>query len=98
MFGKGMFVHPLRGQGGPMSYTERQVQRGRRLVASLSKAKWGLGDLALEVVPATVDLRTLDYVTSPERTELQEFADAIGLQYRSLLEYRLTAAAFPAEK
>ncbi len=76
-----------------MPFTERQVERGRRLVANLTKARWELGDLALEVAP-DVDA-SLEWVTSPAKKELEDFAEEIGLSYDHLRRYRRAAQVYP---
>jgi hypothetical protein len=78
-----------------MTYTQKQVERGRRLVSSLHKATWDLGDLFVDVVTAHVDLSGLDYATSPEKSELEEFAADIGLPFKLVLRYRRVAIVFP---
>lgn len=76
-----------------MPYSQKQVDRGRKLVATLSKSKFALGDLALEIAP-TVGGNDLEWVTSPAKTELEEFAEKIGTSYHALRTYRNVAAAF----
>lgn len=77
-------------------YTQKQVDRGLKLVGNLTKNKFALGDLALEVAPNVNN--SMEWNTSPAKKELEDFAEAIGLSFRSLLEYRTVAATFPPTK
>lgn len=83
-----------------MAYTDRQVERGRKIVSTLDKAAWSLGDLALDVAPAVTNMNAaggMDWATSPQRRELEQFADAIDLEYETLMQYRRVAAAYPPD-
>lgn len=76
------------------AWTKEQEDRGRRLVNDLHKCKQDLGELALEVVPGSVNLGSLDYQTSPESRELERFAEVIGIGYGALRGYRRVSLAY----
>jgi hypothetical protein len=67
-----------------------QVAEGKRLVAAEGDAKWGLGDLALEVAPMTEP-----GPNNNSQAALTKFADEIGVEFSTLREYRRIAHEFP---
>lgn len=79
-----------------MTFTRKQVQRGRELVANLNKSKWQLGDLALEVMAPSYD-RAVGLTEGPQVEELRRFATAISLTWDRLKKYRTVSVTFPPE-
>ncbi len=69
-----------------MSNWNDLVRRGRSATERLGQAKWELGDLADEVE------------TTYNGGELQAFADEIGLEYKTLNNYRGIARAFASRE
>lgn len=83
--------------GDSPSTTARQwsdlVSEGLELVAALSRSQWAIGDLALEAEPigsqggrATGTLEHLD-----------RFAEEIGMEHKTLQEWRHVAAKWPTD-
>jgi hypothetical protein len=62
------------------------VTRGRKILATQTKTSWQLGDLALNVEVKYAD------------NTVQQFADDIGIAYKTLLNYRTVAAAYVGDE
>lgn len=66
---------------------ELLIHEGRKAVKDETDAKWRLGDLAIQVEPSTKGSE-----------KLKEYADAIGVDFNSLVTYRRVAERWPVEK
>jgi WhiB family redox-sensing transcriptional regulator len=71
---------------------DEAVAEGLKLTSSLDAHRWRLGDLCLEVAPASAT-----GVRTGALAVLDRFADAVGHEFRSMRDYRQTAIAWPPE-
>ena len=83
-----------------MPYTQKQVERGKKLVATLGKAQWDLGDLALEVCPrpSRSEANSMEYRTSPAFSDLENFAADLDITTDMLVRYRYVADVYPKNR
>lgn len=70
---------------------DQLVKEGREVIASLTRNKWLLGDLAIEAVPAST---SGSHDGNEER--LRTYAEDIGEKPETLRQYRRVAAAWPS--
>ncbi|MEU2840932.1 DUF6192 family protein [Streptomyces sp. NPDC007076] len=81
----------------PKKFTDRQwsryVRQGRDLVQEESRIQFELGDLALKMVPIGEDGRTHGVFIVLDR-----YADQIGSNVHTLMEYRAVAHAWPPDQ
>ncbi|MFB7293405.1 DUF6192 family protein [Actinacidiphila glaucinigra] len=81
----------------PKRFTDRQwaryVKQGRELVQEESRIQFKLGDITLKMVPKVDDGRKDRGVF----VVLDHYADQIGINVHTLLNYRYVAMAWPAE-
>ena len=69
---------------GPGEQWEELLDKGRQAAGRLTRSQWELGDLAIQVL------------TGRQTEALEDYADRIGVGYKTLQSFRRTAIAFPS--